>query len=71
MHSVVNGRQATYTSLTYPFINNVKQSKLTDPYTRDSKLISRVDQEAEHQEEEEEVDHQKEHQRIRRRKSLF
>ena len=37
----------------------------------DMKLITRVDQEAEHQEEEGEADHQKEHQQIRRRRRVF
>ena len=71
MYSMVNGRQLTYTLHTYLIINNVKQSKLAFLIPPGLKLISREDQEAEHQEEEEEVDHQKEHQRIRRRKSLF
>jgi len=67
---MLNGRQLTYTLHTYLIINDVKQSKLALPHLG-LKLITREDQEAEHQEEEEEVDHQKEHQRIRRRKSLF
>ena len=70
MYSMVNGIQLTYTLHTYLIIHNVNQSKLRVPHL-ELKLIPRVDQEAEHQEEEEEVDHQKEHQRIRRRKSLF
>ena len=37
----------------------------------DMKLISRVDQEAEHHEEEGVADHQKEHQQIRRRRRVF
>ena len=68
---MVNGRQLTITLHPYLIINNVKQSKLTGVGRHHGKLMSRADQEAEHQEEEEEVDHQKEHQRIRRRKSPF